>query len=121
MAAFNRDDIEACTRYFAIPCTLVTTRGVQAITSREAFFKQWVGTHEALRKAGMARSVVTDCRVFALEANMAIASVRYDRFDAAGGLTEQISGTYSLAKHDDGWKIIAFLMHPRENWLGELK
>jgi ketosteroid isomerase-like protein len=119
VAAFNRDDLEGCLRYFATPCILVSGRGVVPMPSREAFLQNWREVHADLRRRGMASTRVTDVKTLAHAPDMATAGVRYDRFDKDGGLWEQICGAYSLHKGADGWKIVSFMMHPRETWLGE--
>jgi ketosteroid isomerase-like protein len=118
VAAFNRDDLEACRQYFHAPCMLVSQRGVIAMPSPEAFLANWREVHDDLRRRGLASSQVTDVKTLVLSPAMAKAGVRYDRFDKDGGLWEQICGTYSVHKGDDGWKIVSFMMHPRETWLG---
>jgi hypothetical protein len=117
--AFNRDDLEGCQPYFHAPCMLVSGRGVMTMPSHEAFMANWREVHDDLRRRGMASSRVTDVKTLVLSPKMAMAGVRYDRFDKDGGLWEQICGTYSVHKDDDGWKIVSFMMHPRETWLGE--
>ena len=119
VTAFNRDDLEGCLEYFGIPCLLISQRGVLPMLSREAFLANWREVHADLRRRGLASTRVTDVKTLVLAPDMATAGVRYDRFDKNGGHWEQICGTYSLHKGEDGWKIVSFMMHPRETWLGE--
>ncbi|HEY3695086.1 hypothetical protein [Phenylobacterium sp.] len=118
--AYRRGDVDACQKCFAIPCTFIGSQLTIHMESHDAFVKHWDESHKVMSKVGVVGSSVEAVKVFMLDTNVALAAVMYERLDADGQVFNRGSGTYSVFKGDDGWKVIAYIMHGPETWLGEL-
>lgn len=116
---FNRDDVAGCQKFFAIPCTLISFGRALYVDSHEAFVKHWGATHQTMRESGISGGQIGAVKVFPLDADTALAGVIFERHGADGGVFNRSAGAYSLLKGEDGWKVVTFIMHAPEKWIGE--
>jgi hypothetical protein len=118
MATFDRDDVEGCLKFFAIPCTLISFGRVLYVDSREVFLNHWEATRVAMRRDTISQSRLGPIRVFPLDDNTAFTSLIIERVAPDGAVLNRTAGAYSLFKGPEGWKVVTFIMHRPEAWLG---
>jgi hypothetical protein len=116
---FNADDIEGCLKFFAIPCTLTSFGRVLYVDSREKFIAHWGGTHDKMRKGDITTGRISRLKVFPLDEDTAAAAVVFDRLNDQGEILTQQAGAYHLFKWPEGWKVVSFIMHRADRWLGD--
>ena len=97
--------------YCHIPCMFIAPQGVLVMASPaeiEAFFGRVM---EGLKARGYARSELTDLQVKQMSRDVALVSVGRVRHTTSGEELERLGETYTFRKTDDGWKIVAAMIH----------
>ncbi|HEY3696713.1 hypothetical protein [Phenylobacterium sp.] len=117
---FNEDDIEGCLRYFAIPCTLTSFGRVLYLDTPEKFVSHWSATHAKMRSSYITNGRISKLKVYPLDDDTAAAAVVFDRVNDKGEILTQQAGAYHLFKWPEGWKVVSFIMHRAEAWMGDI-
>jgi ketosteroid isomerase-like protein len=109
--AFNAQDFERCLRYYRLPTTWISSRGVIVIETREAFIAAMARSTRDLRARGLHRTehLLRSTRILA--DNVALTSATAVRYRADGSELERTGGTMALSKDEQGWRIVTVLIH----------
>lgn len=107
--AFQTLDPRSVFSYCHIPCMFIAPQGVLVMASPgeiEAFFGRVM---EGLKARGYGRSELTDLQVKQMSRDVALVSVGRVRHTTSGEELERLGDTFR--KTDDGWKIVAAMIH----------
>jgi hypothetical protein len=97
--------------YLDQPALLVGPQGVIALPTPSAIEPIFGPVMESLRTRGYARSELGSLEIRILSAQAALSTGIAIRYRTDGTELENAGITYLLRKSDDGWKIVAMVLH----------
>ena len=97
-----------------LPTLFVTDDGVISLPDRDAGAGFLDSLRETLYSRNYARSEVGAAHAHVLDEGLAVADVRWDRFDEAGECLERLPVVHFLRETPDGWTLVANAPHDRE-------
>jgi ketosteroid isomerase-like protein len=109
--AFSTLRVQAILPYLDQPALLVGPQGVIALPTPSAIEPIFGPVMESLRTRGYARSELGSQEIRILSAQAALATGIAIRYRTDGTELESAGITYLLRKSDDGWKIVAMVLH----------
>jgi hypothetical protein len=112
---FNLLDPEKVKSYFHIPSMLMTSEEVAVMENSEQVVKVFTPLMERLKLQNFAESkIVGELKVSQLSNNQGLVVGAAKRFDKDDKEIEYFGFTYTLRKDEEGWKIIAGVLHEPE-------
>jgi ketosteroid isomerase-like protein len=109
--AFSTLNVQAILPYLNQPALLVGPQGVIALPTPSAIEPIFSPVMEGLRTRGFGRSELGSAEIRILSGQAALATGIAIRYKTDGTELERAGITYLLRKSDDGWKIVAMVLH----------
>jgi ketosteroid isomerase-like protein len=109
--AFQRLDPEAVLPYYHLPCAILTSEAVLAVSGAAEARELFAGMMKGLAARGYGRSEWTRLGVKQLSASLALLSAAVIRYRTDGAELERFGATYTFRRTDSGWKIVTLAVH----------
>lgn len=112
--AYANLDVEAIREHYAVPLLSVTPDDRVWMETAEAVEKVMSAYLDALRAGGYDHGELDEAVYHPLSDDAVIASTAWTRYAADGEVFEELGTTYLLHRTDDGWRIVALVVHGPE-------
>lgn len=94
---------------------LVSDKRVPSVVTEAQLYSQIEVFLDSLKKRGVSKVNWQKVDIHLLSNNMALASNVAIRYNKQGEVVDRVGASYTLSKHDKGWRIAAFSVHPVDN------
>ena len=94
---------------------LVSEQRVPTVVSEAQLYSQIEVFLDSLKNRGVSNVNWQKVDIHLLSNKMALASNVAIRYNQQGKVVDRVGASYTLSKHDQGWRIAAFAVHPVDN------
>lgn len=115
--ALSTAEPSAASAHWHAPALLLSPERARVVTAGDEVERALEPAFERLSEAEYARSEAAEVRIRPLDDGVALADVRWDRYDARGGVFDRSATLYLLRRADGEWKLAAASRHPAETML----
>jgi ketosteroid isomerase-like protein len=112
---FSRGDLSAIGQHCNVPFVVISSQGVEVLTTMSEIEGFYGGILRNLRERGYSHSTRSELHVKLLEQTTALASGVFVRHKTDGSELETLGVTYVLRKTEGEWKIAVMMRTPPAN------
>ena len=112
---FSRGDLSAIGQHCNVPFVVISSQGVEVLTTMSEIEGFYGGILRNLRERGYSHSIRSELHVKLLEQTTALASGVFVRHKTDGSELETLGVTYVLRKTEGEWKIAVMMRTPPAN------